>query len=44
MMTKFDDEIEGKSFDFVIKRILGEEEGESAAKYMHYAAVRRGVI
>ena len=43
MLTKFDDEIKGKSFAFVIiKRIFDEEEGDAAAKYMHYAAVRCG--
>ena len=42
MLTKFDDEIRGKSFAFVIiKRILGEEEGDAAVSHLTFTADRK---
>ncbi len=41
-LTKFDDEIRGKSFAFVIiKRILGEEEGDAAVSHLKFTQDRK---
>ena len=41
-LTKYDDEIRGKSFAFVIiKRILGEEEGDQAVSHLKFTADRK---
>lgn len=45
MLTKFDDEIRGKSFAFVIiKRILGEEEGDAAVSHLTFTADRKSLV
>ena len=42
ILTKFDDEIRGKSFAFVIvKRILGEEEGDAAVSHLKFTQDRK---
>lgn len=44
-LTKFDDEIRGKSFAFVIiKRILGEEEGDAAVSHLKFTQDRKSLI
>lgn len=44
-LTKFDDEIRGKSFAFVIiKRILGEEEGDQAVSHLKFTQDRKSLI
>lgn len=41
-LTKYDDEIRGKSFAFVIiKRILGEEEGDAAVSHLKFTQDRK---
>ncbi len=42
ILTKYDDEIRGKSFAFVIiKRILGEEEGDAAVSHLKFTQDRK---
>lgn len=44
-LTKYDDEIRGKSFAFVIiKRILGEEEGDAAVSHLKFTQDRKSLI
>lgn len=44
-LTKYDDEIRGKSFAFVIiKRILGEEEGDAAISRLTFTQDRKSLI
>lgn len=41
-LTKYDDEIRGKSFAFVIvKKVLGEEEGDAAVSHLKFTADRK---
>ncbi len=45
MLTKYDDEIRGKSFAFVIvKRILGEEEGDAAVSHLTFTQDRKSLV
>jgi len=44
-LTKYDDEIRGKSFAFVIvKKILGEEEGDAAVSHLKFTADRKSLV
>jgi hypothetical protein len=41
-LTKYDDEIRGKSFAFVIvKKIIGEEEGDTALSHLTFTKDRK---
>ena len=41
-LTKYDDEIRGKSFAFVIvKKVLGEEEGDAAVSHLKFTLDRK---
>jgi hypothetical protein len=45
MITKTDEEIRGKSFVYVImKKILGDEEGEAAVSHLKFTADRKGLV
>ena len=45
MLTKYDDEIRGKSFAFVIiKKILGEEEGDQAVSHLTFSKDRKSLV
>lgn len=45
MLTKYDDEIRGKSFAFVIiKRILGEEEGDRAVSNLTFTKDKKSLV
>lgn len=44
-MTKYEDEIRGKSFAYVIvKRILGEEEGDQAISHIKFTKDRKSLV